>query len=93
MRSYQGYTFEKVLDEYALRFFTLLEWHFKLEARRTRELMTVSMLPHMHRREATIVMRQYEIAGDILKAKAFREVTPDEEAANIKRIRKIIGNG
>lgn len=82
------------MDEYAIRFFVLLEWHFKIRARDNREAANLALLGNPNTKPEYIktLLRQYEIAGDILKAKARRTpIDAETEKANIKRIQRIVG--
>jgi hypothetical protein len=59
LRKFPGYTTESLLDEYASRFYVLLEQSYKLDAEERLEDIQVTMTPQDHQYYRSVV-KSYE---------------------------------
>ncbi|PIW95319.1 MAG: hypothetical protein COZ85_00600 [Candidatus Moranbacteria bacterium CG_4_8_14_3_um_filter_34_16] len=56
LRFYQGYTMTDVLDEYAIRFFYLLDDMYKIKAEEQEAISMASAYPYMKKEDARTYM-------------------------------------
>lgn len=91
LHHYQGYDLEKALHTKAITFYTLLEWALRVQARETLRAMDAAVYPHMQPAQSKNLRRQYQIAGDTMKAQARSLPDVETEKANIQRIKKLMG--
>jgi hypothetical protein len=85
---YPGYTFQTALDEYAIRFFSMLNEGYRIQTRKYQMLAQISILPHIKKEEASKFLHTLDWA-----AKDPSDIMGDNDAKPMSReeIRAMLG--
>ncbi len=89
MRFYPAYKAQDVMDEYAVRFFTLLNEGYREQHRSYLMLARIGLLPHVKKDARTKFLKTLEYASkdpaDILR------INSNGQATDMNKVKKVLG--